>query len=451
MYLTGNPIPSPAGSEHPSWGALSARLGYVVILCLATLLPFGFDPSPAAVLERLGNATSPALVPRDAVDAARNIALFAGWGTLWLVTSNSTRTRNLLAGATLSGALLSGTLESIQLLSGIRWASVLDVFTNTTGAFIGALLTVFMLRALRHRRQERTLLGPPALVFAAGYGCAAIIEAFLPALRQNVLPGVHGGATTRFLAAIHHFELASLGVLPWMEGLLFVPAGVVLVMALYEERMSIRSGAQWAILVGVCLIAAAEVGHGVVGYPIQVGPALVHAAGFVIGGLAAFCLLPNLISRRRGRRRLIIAGAVYASVLLTWSWRPLDLTLHPKSILAQFTLDQLIPLRAAAIRNDLFSVADLTELFLLYLPVGALLAVRPARRTGAFSGVLPGLYLACLAELGQLLVGSRFFDVTGILVSAGGVGIGWSVTRRAGYSTAEALFPGDPIPSSARD
>lgn len=67
----------------------AVRLGYVAVLCFATLVPFGVDPDLGAALEHVGRALSPSLDVSDYVDAVRNTVLFAGWGGLWCLTSRS--------------------------------------------------------------------------------------------------------------------------------------------------------------------------------------------------------------------------------------------------------------------------------------------------------------------------------------------------------------------------
>ena len=65
------------------------RLAYLLCIGIATLLQLGFDPSLPNALSRLQRALDPTLSFRDVVDAARNIALFVGWGATWVLTSRS--------------------------------------------------------------------------------------------------------------------------------------------------------------------------------------------------------------------------------------------------------------------------------------------------------------------------------------------------------------------------
>ena len=90
------------------------------------------------------------------------------------------------------------------------------------------------------------------------------------------------------------------------------------------------------------------------------------------------------------------------------------------------------------------SVADLAQGFLLYFPLGCLLAVWPMRRRGYLASYLPGVVIAVVGELGQPLIAGRYFDVTDILVEVAGMGIGWAIVRRAGFSEYGEMLPASP-------
>ena len=111
------PIPSTPAHASGNRSATAARLAYIGVLALATLVPFRADPELAAVAERFARAFLPTISARDAVDAVRNIALFAGWGALWIATTRLTDARAAIVKATLTGTLLSLGIESLQLFS----------------------------------------------------------------------------------------------------------------------------------------------------------------------------------------------------------------------------------------------------------------------------------------------------------------------------------------------
>jgi glycopeptide antibiotics resistance protein len=80
-----------------------------------------------------------------------------------------------------------------------------------------------------------------------------------------------------------------------------------------------------------------------------------------------------------------------------------------------------------------FSALHVVQLFALYFPLGAMLAVWPLRLSGRWSGLGPALLLAAVIEAGHLVIAGRYFDVTNALIAWAGLGIGWTVVRRSGF------------------
>ena len=80
--------------------------------------------------------------------------------------------------------------------------------------------------------------------------------------------------------------------------------------------------------------------------------------------------------------------------------------------------------------------------FLLFLPLGALLAVWPLRTRGRWQHLLPVLYLSVVCEIGKIVVAERFLDVTHILIQMAGAAIGWIVVRRSGFPVYGEVWSG---------
>jgi VanZ family protein len=414
--------------------ALLARLGYVGILVLATLTPFRFQLDLAAAAGRLAHALHPNYTPAEAVDAVRNIVLFAGWGALWAVTAPLGTLRATLVPPVLTGLALSASIEGIQSLMPLRTSSVLDLTTNTAGALVGAAAVVGTVALLRARRGAKSYVGIPTMLFLTGYLTAVLFEAVFAPFRLEPIAGIYGGPFTRFQATIATFTWHSLFTIPVGDLVFFLPAGVFAVATLVELGWPYASAARLTVAAGALLWALSELAHGTLAIPIQVGAVVVHTAAVAAGAWLAVRYLPPLTRKLRGRWRPLYLTVAYSALLLLWAWRPFRLETDLAVIRAQLSPDRLIPLAGSAVSNTLFSVADLAEGFFLYLPLGGLLAVWPARRQGFLGGCWAGIYLAAVAELGQILVAGRFFDVTDFLVQAAGVAIGWAVVRHAGFA-----------------
>ncbi|HEX2166753.1 MAG TPA: VanZ family protein [Longimicrobiales bacterium] len=411
------------------------RIGYLLVIAIATLSNLGVEPIGSDELRRrVADAMSPNVAARDVVDGLRNLLLFAGWGLAWCITARDGRFRHAIVIATITGLFISAAVESAQLFSSLRQASVLDVLTNTGGAFMGGAGAVAMLHGARAAHGSRSFVGLPMLVFAAAYGGAAMLEIVLPGVRQELLAGASGGAVARLRLAVSQVGWGSSGVAEFLlQVLLMIPAGVFAVAALAESGRSYLR-ALWLTACGGALLAALlELARGTTGQPIETGMIVAHAAGFVGGGWLAAHWLPTLTQRYRGRARPRMLVAAYIPVLLLWAWRPFVPISSMAELIASFTPGHLMPLAALAMKMDLFSAADVAISFLLYFPVGALSAVWPLRLHGRLAGVLPGIWIALAIEAGQIFVAGRFFDATDVIIGVSGLLAGWALMRRAGF------------------
>ncbi|HET7373145.1 MAG TPA: VanZ family protein, partial [Gemmatimonadaceae bacterium] len=99
------------------------------------------------------------------------------------------------------------------------------------------------------------------------------------------------------------------------------------------------------------------------------------------------------------------------------------------------------PLESLAQRVDVFSALHVMQQFLLYVPLGALLAVWPLRSSGRLAHLWAGVWLAAVIEVGHIVVTSRTFDVTNFLLALAGLAIGWVGVRRCGYRPYGAALP----------
>lgn len=424
--------------------ALLSRAAYIGIIALATLTRLHFDPSLADVAPRWQRAWI--VVPHltrggDYIDAARNLLLFAGLGAVWIATSRLARPWVTIARVTAIGGLLSCTVEAIQLFSPFRDSSILDVTTNTTGALIGAAVTFWLLRLVQSRRQTRMYVGVPAAIFAFAYGIAIAAEAFFPLLRHATLPNVTSGVRSRLALAWSLFDPTSVATLPLTDVFLYFPAGVFAVAAASESAIPLATAWPIVAILGALAMWILEVVHGVVLEPINAGALLVHVVAIAAGAFVAARALPRFAQLGRARRSAY-ALAAYCTVVAMWSWRPFRLELSTAAMRDQFSAEHLIPMAALAGRGDMFSVTDVVAQALLFVPIGALLAVWPLRRSGILRKLLPVVYLSAILEVGKIAVADRFMDVTHILIQCAGAAIGYALMRLAGFAPHGELLPG---------
>lgn len=409
------------------------RGGYLALLALVLLSPFELRLELAFVLPRLHSALRPELAPADVVDAARNVLLFAGWGLLWVTTTDGRPGwRDGLYAAAAAAAVGVGA-EAVQLTLPGRSPSILDVATNTVGGGAGALVALGVLSALGRRRDRPDPIGVPAAALALPYVAASFLEVAFPLLRQAGPPGRYGGPTGRIAWSLHHFDWGSLAVLPWLDFALLLPAGFLLGTALLEAGLDREARLLGTAAAGAVLSLVGELVHAPLGHPLELGPILLHVVAIATGGwLAATDAFSRWLrsSGRRGRA-LSFLGA-YALILLLWGWRPFAPGLDPGRWWEQLGSVRWHPLGALGTGRTLVSVADVLRSFLLFAPVGAVLAVQPLRRSGPLRGLWPAVWTAGVLELGQAFLPDRLFDLTDPIVAFAGAGIAWLMVRRAG-------------------
>ena len=193
-------------------------------------------------------------------------------------------------------------------------------------------------------------------------------------------------------------------------------------------------GGRGSAIAGAAVVAAVGVGHGVLGVGIRWEAVVTDALSIALGAWAARRWLGTLTRTYRGAARARVALAGYALWLVAWSWRPFVPSTSLHEILDEFTPGHLIPLRALSSRVDAFSAFHVAQQFLLYLPLGCLLAVWPLRQRGPWSHLWPAVWFALALELGHALIAERFLDSTNALIAISALGIGWVVVRRVGYA-----------------
>jgi len=410
---------------------IAARLAYVAVVVVATVTQLDFSPDLAAAAQRLARAFTPSLGWRDAIDGLRNAALFGGLGVVWVVTSPSGRVRAEIWRATLVALALSATVEGLQVFSPVRTASIVDVTTNTLGACGGALAMALLVTAVVRARDGHFLLGVPTFLLAGAYTLAVLCEALTPLFRSDRLPGVEGGPLTLLDTALDRSVPIRPGEVPLLDVLLYAPAGFLVVTWLIERVGSARRVWPAVAGVGAGLAFAAEFIHGTFGLSIRWEAAATHAVAVGAGAWAAQRWLPVLRTALRGWPRARAALVAYAALLVLWGWRPFLPKTDAGALAQELTAAHLVPLASLSGRVDVFSALHVAQQFLLYLPLGSVLAVWPLRGRGGF---WPAVWLAVGIEAGHIVIADRFFDVTNALVACAGLGIGWLIVQRSGFA-----------------
>lgn len=422
------------------------RIAYLGILLLATLSRLEPVLDPAAAFDRAGRMLEPGYSTALLVDAVRNVLLFAGWGLVWVATAHAgsrgrserEAQRRALWGAFATGTAISLGVETLQLFSANRRASVLDIAANAGGALLGAMALLMAIRWLARRREARSFVGLPAAVFGACYTMVIFGEVLMPLFRRTRLR-VWGSPINRLDYALDAWDPWALAPLPLTDIVLFVPAGFFLLAAFVEGGLPNRRAAVFAGALGSGLVVAAEVSHGMLSVPIHTGAMVIHALGIVAGCVLGARLLPRVSKTLNGAERSAWLLVAYCVVIGLWFLRPYVPEPDPAVWVAQLRSDWWQPLAFAAYRMDLFTVVDVTNTFFLFFPLGGLLAVWPLRASGRFSGILPGIVLAAVLESAQIMISGRTLAVADVVIAAAAIWAGHAVARRAALSVRGAM------------
>ncbi len=398
------------------WGP--ALLGaYLALVAFATLLGLGFDPALANAGWRLRRALAPDIGGKDLVDAVRNVALFLGWGATVVLTARLPATRRTVLVATLTGALASLTVESVQLFSVRRMASIVDVATNTLGAFVGSALLVALEQRARVDVRRGTLLGVPGW-FAAGalaLGCTGL--AFMPTSRPTPTLSWAGSPFARLRETL----AAAPASHDWgsyvPDAAAFALLGVLAVLAAADARGRPRAPqlVAWVVILAL-LVPGTAVLRGMAGLAADPRARDVHLIATTAGVALA------LVGGRRwaaacpdpARRCAQVALAAMAAGTLWTCWP------------AWWVRDgagpgwwSLVPMGSLYQRQDLGSVFVVLQKVGPGALLGAALAGR--RATGRDQPGLRAVALFAVAlELVQLVVPGRTPDVTDVLMVVAG-------------------------------
>jgi len=401
-----------------------------LFIVYATMLPFDFSASGHEIKARLRRLWERPLKGGSWADVASNVLLFMPWGFLlavWLA-GRGRRYLATLSLALLSGALLSGSVELVQLFAPRRVASVIDLVTNTFGSSVGALVGwpwarwIWPIMSVRIRQ---LLVSRPMTGCALAAGAALVIAGVFQ-LHVNLAPAELSAA----LEAARPTALAPPLRGPALPPKLWSWAGELLV---------------WVLAGGLFALAARESGRrgpGVIGWACGL------AGGVSLAVLALRLAMPGhevditsialaLLGSALGAAPVARSAAGDASrwidpALLIWglavvmaAWNPPRFTWPVPPL---WRLERVVPFWSYFASRSLADLADVAGEVLAFMPLGALLAARSWRQSFA-GAVLIGVALGAVLEIGQVFVPSRTADVTDVLSAAGGAGLGLALWR----------------------
>ncbi len=422
--------------------ATTLRIAYLLCIGIATLLHLGFDTSLVNAVFRLRRALDPSLSFRDVVDAARNVALFLGWGATWVLTSPAPTTRRDVVIATLWGMAASITVESAQVFSQYRMASIADVATNTLGSLIGACTLWLVERRATLDMRRGTMIGIPGWLPGSALLMTALGLAFAPSSRATMAIGWSPSPIERARQVMS----APAIVVPWpalvTDAAIWLLVGLVLTIAISDRTGRVRRNQLLAwLLIVPALLVGIHAARDMAGLQREVITWQLQGASAVLGlvlGLIGLRPWRTAVTARSTRATQL--GVLVAGIGALMAWSPASWAI-PKGGAAPFGWRQLVPMMSLFQRQDLSSVFIVLEKAGLGAALGACLAAR-TRMGEPWPGVRTAVLYAAILEAGQFLVPGRYPDVTDILITSAAAGLVAVLVERADRGAGQ--LPPDP-------
>jgi VanZ family protein len=409
--------------------ALALLLLWGLFIIYATMLPFDFSASGDLIVKRLWRLWEHPLKGGSWADVTSNVLLFIPWGLVlgvWLAGRGTSYLASL-ALAVSSAALLSGSVELLQLFAPHRIASFVDLVTNTFGSTVGALagwpwakwqwpiLSVRIRQLLASGPVTGCALGTAAVFMLAGLApfdaslSVSNLKAALKAARPIPFgPPLAGSATPK-----HWFWAC--------EFLSWTLAGGLVALAAREWGRQGATAVGWSVvLVGGLCLAIEAVQLAIPARDFDMTSVALAAFGSAAGAAA--------VTRTTGgeaRRWIVPALAIWGLAVALSAWSPPHFT-WPEPPL--WRTERVVPFWSYFHSRSLADLADVTWQAMYFVPLGALLAARSWRQSFLVT-VLVGLAIGTMLEIGQVFLPHRTADISDALSAGAGASVGWALWR----------------------
>jgi glycopeptide antibiotics resistance protein len=403
---------------------------WVLFIVYATLLPFDFSASADMVQMRVHRIWSQPLKGGSWADVQGNVLLFVPLGLL-LATAAARRGAGFIVVVFLcmcTGALLSGSVEVLQLFAPSRTSSFIDLVTNSFGATVGAIIgwpwqrLVWPVLSVRLRQ---LITSRPLGVCAVAIGTAFFMAGLSPYLfrlgARDVKAATHRAQLIPFGRKVAE-PIRSAKPLNWTAELLaWSLAGSVFALAARESRVRGAKAVGSAVGASVILCLAIETCQ------LMIPARDVDMTSIVLAllGSAAGAAVVMRLGESDARRFIEPAIAIWFVAALCALWNPPQFGLPEPPY---WRMERVVPFWSYFFSRGLADLADVIGQVLIFIPLGALLAARTNRQTFVWTAVI-GLLLGVVVETGQAFLPGRTADISDAISAAGGAAVGFAVWR----------------------
>jgi glycopeptide antibiotics resistance protein len=402
-----------------------------LFIVYGTTIPFDFSASRDQVVDKFVGLIHHPWYTFSRMDVISNNLLFVPWGALlsfWLANRRVSFAASLIA-ATLGGAALSASVEFLQLFAPTRTSSLIDLLTNSFGSTIGALLGWLTARrawpfiepALRRLINRKPLMACSLLVAVGVLGASlspfdvsidvgelksslkkARLIPFGPSVDGTAIPSEPGSSAGEMIVG------ALLG-------------GLFMLASRESGRSRLQGIAGVVILTGALSLAIEVLQLVVQSRQMDTTTVVWNLAGSVLGAWTV-----DRYRRVAYDTWVECALALWCVGLILSAWTPLDLSWPEEEALSPGRL--LVPFGSYYQRTDVYALADLLNQVLIFVPAGALLAVR-FPRISVWSILAIGVGFGLVLETGQLFLAGRTSEITDVLSAGVGTVLGLKLWR----------------------
>jgi VanZ family protein len=327
-----------------------------------------------------------------------------------------------------TGAVLSASVELLQLFAPQRTTSFIDLVTNSFGATLGAIAGWPWARLVWPDLKVRAphLIGArPLSACALAIGVALLIAGLSPfwlkPAPRDVKAALKAAQWVPFGISVDGQARAA-KPLNWAAELLtWTLAGGFFALAGRESRLPRIKAIAWAISAAGVLCLAIETCQ------LALPQRDVDATSVVLAilGSSAGALIVMRFGEDDPRRLIMPALFVWCVAVIFTYWNPPEFSSPERPY---WRLERVVPFWSYFFSRTLADLADVIGQVLIFIPLGALLAARTNRQS--FVGaVMIGLALGIVIEVGQAFLPGRVADISDAISAAGGAAVGMALWR----------------------